>query len=58
MSRAVALDLGASYVRNGPVTYLREGSISRAADGSLVLRPVRSEANLAVAQLGVVIGLR
>src|SRR5947199_218890 len=58
LSRAVALDLGASYVRNGPVTYLREGSISRAADGSLVLRPVRSEANLAVAQLGVVIGLR
>src|SRR5437773_600662 len=58
LSRAVALDLGASYVRNGPVTYLREGSISRAADGSLVLRPVRSDANLAVAQLGVVIGLR
>jgi len=58
LSRAVALDLGASYVRNGPVTYLREGGISRAADGSLVLRPVRSEANLAVAQLGVVIGLR
>ena len=58
LSRAVALDLGASYVRNGPVTYLREGSISRAADGSVVLRPVRSEANLAVAQLGVVIGLR
>jgi len=58
LSRAVALDLGASYVRNGPVSYLREGSISRAADGSLVLRPVRSEANLAVVQLGVAIGLR
>src|SRR3989449_924575 len=58
LSRAVPLDLGASYVRNGPVTYLREGSISPAAHGSLVLRPVRSEANLAVAQLGVVIGLR
>src|SRR2546422_935806 len=56
--RPVALDLGAVHVRNGPVTYLREGSIPRAADGSLVLRPVRSEANLAVAQLGVVIGLR
>ncbi len=58
LSRAVALDLGASYVRNGPVSYLREGGISRAADGSLVLRPVRSEANLAVVQLGLTIGLR
>ncbi|OLC77773.1 MAG: hypothetical protein AUH78_03675 [Gemmatimonadetes bacterium 13_1_40CM_4_69_8] len=58
LSRAVALDVGASYVRNGPVTYLREGSISRAADGSLVLRPVRSEADLVVVQLGVAIGLR
>src|SRR2546426_3957570 len=58
LSRSVALDLGASYVRNGPVTYLREGSLSPAADGSLVLRPVRSEADLVVVQLGVAIGLR
>jgi hypothetical protein len=58
LSHAVALDLGASYVRNGTVTYLREGGISQSSNGSLVLRPVRSEANLAVVQLGVSIGLR
>jgi hypothetical protein len=58
LSHAVALDLGASYVRNGAVTYLREGGISQSPDGSLALRPVRSEANLAVVQLGMSIGFR
>lgn len=54
----VSLDLGASYVRNGQVSYLREGSIVENPDGSFTLRPVRSDANLVMLQLGVSIGLR
>jgi hypothetical protein len=54
----VSLDLGASYVRNGQVSYLREGSIVENQDGSFTLRPVRSDANLVVLQAGVTIGLR
>ncbi len=53
----VSLDLGASYVRNGTVRYLREGSISQNPDGSFTIRPVQSEANLVTLQLGVAIGL-
>jgi hypothetical protein len=54
----VSLDVGAMYVRNGRVTYLREGSIVANPDGSFTLQPVRSVANLVVLQLGVSIGLR
>ncbi|HYT05461.1 MAG TPA: hypothetical protein VEM13_11345 [Gemmatimonadales bacterium] len=54
----VSLDLGASYVRNGQVSYLREGSIVENPDGSLTLSPVQSAADLVVLQLGVSIGLR
>src|SRR6266571_2850091 len=54
----VSLDLGASYVRNGQVSYLREGSIVENPDGSFTLQPVRSDANLVVLQAGVSIGLR
>jgi len=54
----VSLDLGASYVRNGQVSYLREGSIVENPDGSFTLQPVRSDANLVVLQAGVSVGLR
>jgi opacity protein-like surface antigen len=52
-----SLDLGASYVRNGEVSYLREGDILSNPDGSFTLRPVRSEANLLMLQLGLSFGL-
>jgi hypothetical protein len=54
----VSFDLGATYVRNGRVTYLREGSIVENPDGSFTLQPVRSDANLVLLQLGVSVGLR
>jgi hypothetical protein len=53
----VALDLGARYLHNGRVRYLREGSI--AVDGNdVTISPIESQANLVVYQLGVSIGLR
>jgi opacity protein-like surface antigen len=57
LSRHVSLDLGASYVRNGDVSYLREGDILSNPDGSYTFRPVRSEANLVLLQLGLSLGL-
>jgi hypothetical protein len=54
----VSLELSASYVRNGQVSYLREGSIVENPDGSFTLQPVRSEAHLVLLQAGVSIGLR
>jgi hypothetical protein len=53
-----ALDLGASFVRNSRVNYLREGDISANPDGSFSLNPVRSEANFVTLQLGLSFGLR
>jgi opacity protein-like surface antigen len=57
LSRHMSLDLGASFVRNGAVNYLREGDILSNPDGSFTFRPVRSEANLVLLQLGVSFGL-
>jgi opacity protein-like surface antigen len=57
LSRHVALDLGATFVRNGEVSYLREGDILSNPDGSFTFRPVRSEANLFALQLGLSFGL-
>ena len=54
----VLLDLSARFVRNGQVSYLREGGIVEAADGSLIITPIESQANLVVLQLGVTVGLR
>lgn len=53
LSRHLALDLGASFVRNGEVSYLREGDILSNPDGSFTFQPVRSEANLVLLQLGL-----
>ncbi|HEX7091058.1 MAG TPA: hypothetical protein VF192_13030 [Longimicrobiales bacterium] len=56
-SSSVSIDLGARYLSNGEVEYLREGDIEDHADGSITLHPTRSEANLVVWQVGVSIGL-
>jgi opacity protein-like surface antigen len=51
----VLLDLGARYLHNGRVTYLPARSLS---GGATVLRPIESEANVIIYQLGVTVGLR
>ncbi len=53
----IALDIGARYLDNGRVSYLTEGAIEDQPDGSLILHPTRSEANLVVYRIGVSIGL-
>jgi hypothetical protein len=57
LSRHASLDLGATFVRNGAVNYLREGDILSNPDGSFTFRPVRSEANLVLLQVGLSFGL-
>jgi opacity protein-like surface antigen len=57
LSRHLSLDLGATFVRNGEVNYLREGDIVSNPDGSFAFQPVRSEANLFLVQLGLSFGL-
>jgi len=53
-----ALDLGASYVQNGQVSYVRAGDITANSDGSFTLHPVRSDANFVTLQVGLSFGLR
>ncbi len=53
-----AIDLGAIYHGNGQVEYLREGGIEDRPDGSIVLHPIRSDANLLSYRLGFSISLR
>jgi len=53
----MALDLGATFVKNGEVSYLREGDILSNPDGSFTLQPVRSEANLFLLHFGLSFGL-
>ena len=53
-----AIDLGAIYHGNGQVRYLREGGIEDRPDGSIVLYPIQSEANLLTYRLGFSIGIR
>ena len=38
---------------NGQVRYLREGSIREAPDGSISFRPIESETNMLLIQVGV-----
>lgn len=47
------------YVRNGRVTYLREGDLQegRETDGDGEVDPVRSDGNLVSLRLGIVVGL-
>jgi hypothetical protein len=52
------IDLGAEYVRNGRLRYLREGSITFDATGNPVYSPIESETNLVLVHLGVAVGLR
>ena len=55
--RPVWLDLGVDYHHNGMATYLREGDIVDRPDGSIVISPRRSEANLVTFRVGVSIGV-
>ena len=50
------LDLSADYHRNGMATYLREGDIVDQSDGSVVIYPRRTEANLWSFRVGVSVG--
>lgn len=54
----VALDLGATYVRNGKVNYVPQGGIVANSDGSFTLQPIRSDADFVVVQAGLSFGLR
>lgn len=53
-----AIDLGVVYHGNGQVRYLREGDIEDRPDGSIILHPVQSDANLLTYRLGFQVGLR
>ena len=53
----VLFDLGATFHRNGQATYLRKGSIVDRPDGSIVINPIRSEANFVTFRIGVSIGI-
>ena len=53
----VLLDLGATVHRNGQATYLRKGSIRDLPDGSIVINPIRSEANFVTYKIGISIGI-
>lgn len=54
----VWLDLGAERHWNGTVSYLREGDIIDEPDGSITLRPRRSEADFVTFRVGVSVGIR
>ncbi len=54
----VAIDLGATYLHNGRVEYLRKGGITDNPDGSITLNPTTSAANLVTYHIGVTIGIR
>jgi opacity protein-like surface antigen len=54
----VDIDVGARYHGNGEAEYLRKGDIQDLPDGSVVIRPRRSETNLWTFRLGVSVGLR
>ncbi|MDH4351851.1 MAG: hypothetical protein OEW56_11955, partial [Gemmatimonadota bacterium] len=56
-SHPLYLDLGAQWTYNGRTTYLREGSMIEYPDGSMVILPIRSEANHWVFRLGVAVGI-
>lgn len=53
-----AIDLGATYHGNGQVRYLREGGIQDLPDGSIVLYPIQSDANLLTYRLGFQVSIR
>lgn len=53
----VSLDLSAQSVYHGETTYVREGGVLEAPDGSISVVPIRSQANLVTFRLGVAIGV-
>lgn len=53
VARQVAIDLGADYLNNGRVRYLREGGIEENPDGSITVRPIESDSNILLFRLGV-----
>jgi len=53
-----AIDMGAIYHGNGQVLYLREGGITDLPDGSIILHPIRSDANLLTYRLGFSVTLK
>ena len=53
----VWLDFGADYHHNGVANYLKEGDIVDQPDGSIVIFPRTSEANLWSFRLGVSVGI-
>ena len=53
----ILLDFGADYHHNGVASYLREGDIVDQPDGSIVVFPRRTEANLWSFRLGVSVGI-
>jgi hypothetical protein len=53
----VFLDLGGRYHHNGEAEYLRKGDIQDRPDGSVVIRPRRSETNLWSIRVGVRVAL-
>jgi hypothetical protein len=55
--RPVWLDIGADYHHNGTASYLREGDIVDQPDGSIIIYPRRTEANLWSFRVGVSVGL-
>lgn len=53
----VSVDMGARYHGNGQAEYLRKGDIQDLPDGSVVVRPRRSETNLWTFRIGVSVGI-
>ena len=53
-----AIDLGVRYHGNGQVRYLREGGIQDLPNGTIVLHPIQSDANLLTYRLGFSVTLR
>ncbi len=53
LSESLFLDLSGRYMWNGQVRYLREGSIREAPDGSISFRPIESETNMLLIEVGV-----
>lgn len=54
----IALDIGARYLSNGDAWYVSPGDVVPQSDGSVLIYPVRSKANLVMLHAGVSIGLR
>ena len=54
----IALDIGARYLRNGRVRYLREGDIVDNVSGPPTLNLQRSRADLVTYYVGISVGLR